>query len=198
MRMVHGLLSSVFWAWAEHAGSAETRRKELLARSVGRSLNRVVAVAFTAWVTITADARERRDNLYLHAARHLRNHAAAMTFDAWRAFLQWKVGLLSRTFLHMSVVGACFRSWRDLIIERALAQTGVLVQQGLDQVGTKWLLQVQGLLLLPHLTPSHLLCLPPYLPLGIPWCLCFLSTGTGRCVALSSARGIRSGQSHGP
>ena len=154
LRLTHGLLSSVFFAWAEHVHSVLEHRRSLLDRSMGRLQNRPLSDAFRAWLQAVKDARGARERLLAHAARHFVNHTAALAFDAWRTYMLWKRQLVRRTLGACSLLGVVFRTWVYFLKRRQAGTKGAFVLAGLEEVGTPWLMGTLGDLL-PALLPEH-------------------------------------------
>ena len=154
MRITHGLISSVYWAWSEYVAAEAAHRHALLAKTQGRLAHKTESVAFQAWVEVVLEARQKREHNFAYALRHLRNHVAAMAFDAWKSFLKWKAQLMSRNLMRLSLGGCAFRSWRAYVRAKQMNLKGAYVLDGLREVGAQWLMGALGDLL-PALLPDQ-------------------------------------------
>ena len=123
MRMVHSLMAAVFWAWAEYVSETLAHRQTLLAKTIGRTLNRPLADAFTQWLDLVRSARQRREELYAHAAATSSTtpppprstHGSPLSAAAAR-----------RVTLCQLSSWACFCSWRHRLISARLDERAAM------------------------------------------------------------------------
>ena len=120
MRLTHGLISSILWAWAEHVAATLQHRHDLLQRATLRAANRPAAIALQAWIDFTQERVAAREQMHLKAARRFTNHLAAMTFEAWKTYLEWKTTFLRQVLVRSTLLGACWRTWFSHVAGRRL------------------------------------------------------------------------------